>query len=303
MTLYAVAGLATKIDLPVPLIINLLPTWQTNQRPGIPLAQPPFWIQHETGNTKPGAGALMHRTYLFQGAPDNNGNPQVLSYHFTVDDHVIYQLLPVDEVSWQAADGAGPGNMQSISCELCVNVDGNKALSRRNAEALCGGVMKALKRPPSAITRHWDRNWGECCNRPCDVQCGNRHHCPDQMMSEGYWPTFVTNSAKIIVGGTPVPNPDPNAPEVYAPGVDSELCKTWFGTVYADGRSFSFDPDGPVSSVWLQHGLETGLYPRLTSVRIIQDSPTQRREYFSFEGGMVVYRATGEEARVLTKAA
>jgi hypothetical protein len=188
MTLYAVAGMTQQVELPVPLHIVLIPTTQTNQRPGITRARPGYWVQHETGNPGAGANALFHQRYLANGAPDNQGQSQQLSYHFTVDDTAIYQMIPVDEVTWQAADGSGPGNMAGISCELCINQGIDKAKSRHNAEALAGGVMKALNMPTGNCRRHYDFNFAD----------PNRHHCPDEMMNEGYWPTFVANVDKII---------------------------------------------------------------------------------------------------------
>src|SRR5690242_17441567 len=122
MTLYGVAGLPVKIDLPVPLIQAIIPVGQTNQRPGIKRQTPGYWVQHETANTAAGADAAMHARYLLQGADGSQ-----VSWHFTVDDHQIYQHIPVDEVTWQAADGGGPGNMSGVSCEMAVNSDGDEA--------------------------------------------------------------------------------------------------------------------------------------------------------------------------------
>lgn len=106
-------------------------------------------------------------------------------------------------------------------------------------------------------------------------------------------------------GSVPVPiDPPPSdKPIVYAPGIDSAVCAIWFGALLVNGKSYAFDPNGPVSKVWLEHGLTTGAFPRLLSVRTYQDSPTQKREYFGFEGGLVIFRTTGEPTRVLTKAA
>jgi hypothetical protein len=207
---YAVAGLATKIVLPVPLIQAIIPTGQTNQRPGIPRQTPGFWVQHETANTNPGADAAMHARYLANGADGSQ-----VSWHFTVDDHQIYQHIPIDEVTWQAADGAGPGNMSGVSCELCVNSDGDKGLIRRNGEALCGTICAALGLTVDQIKRHYDFNAAD----------PNRHHCPDEMMNEGYWPQFVANAGVVIAANTagaqpaPTPTPTPTPQPVPVPGV------------------------------------------------------------------------------------
>lgn len=101
----------------------------------------------------------------------------------------------------------------------------------------------------------------------------------------------------------PIDPPPSDKPIVYAPGIDSAVCAIWFGTLLVSGKSYAFDPTGPVSKVWLDNGLKTGEFPRLMSVRTYQDSPTQKREYFGFEGGLVIFRTTGEPTRVLTKAA
>ena len=182
--LYNVAGLSKPIALPVPLIIDLLPFSET-QRPGIRRIEPGYWVQHETGNPAPGADAAMHNRWLHGGVP-------WVSFHFVVDDGVIYQMVPVNEITYQSADGAGPGNMSGVSCELCINRGIDKAKARHNAEALAGGVMGALSLGADRTKRHWDFNY---VNRPED-----RHHCPDEMMNEGYWPTFVTNVGRLIEG-------------------------------------------------------------------------------------------------------
>lgn len=287
MSLYAVSGLPVKIELPVPLYVDLISPYQKNQRPGLTLWSPPKWIQHETANENAGADASMHNRWLHSGA-----DGQVVSFHFVVDDHSIYQMIPITEVTWQAADGNGPGNFQCISCELCVNAGADERKARNNAEALCGGILKALGQPASAIGRHWDYNFA---NDP-----SVRHHCPDHMMNEGYWPTFVANAAKIIQGGAPVPPSDPNT---YPPGLDAALCTKWFGSLTVAGRNFSYDPDGPVSQVWLETGKATGEYPTLIGYEVYDDGPKQRREYFRFANGLVLWRTSGQPIQILQEAA
>ena len=192
MAKFKVVGLDTEIEVPVPLMHDVISLNQPNQRPGIKRALPGFWVQHETGNSNPGADAEMHKNYLHNGALNDKGVSQRLSFHFAVDDGAIYQMIPIDEVTWQAADGDGPGNMSGISCELCINTGIDTAKARHNAEALCAGILKALGMGQASVKRHWDFN--ECS--------ADRHHCPDQMMNDNYWPAFVANVGTLL-GATP----------------------------------------------------------------------------------------------------
>lgn len=187
MPTYEVAGLKPRIELPVPLIVRLIPKGQTNQRPGIARNTPGLWVQHETANTAPGADAEMHMRWLHNGA-----GGQQLSFHFAVDDGVIYQMIPIDEVTWQAADGAGPGNMSGISCELCVNQGIDHAKARANAEALAGGVLKALGMSSDTLRQH---------------NYFSGKDCPTLIRRDKYWPTFVANVGKIIGSVGPIPAP------------------------------------------------------------------------------------------------
>lgn len=194
MTKYQIVGLpGPGIELPVPLAHRILPKSQTKQRPGIKRKLPGFWVQHETDNHARGADAMMHARYLENGAEGRQA-----SWHFTVDDGQIVQHIPIDEVTWQAADGAGPGNMSGISCELCVNLGIDTAKARHNAEALCAGIMDALNMGIDRCKAHIDFNAGTA----------DRHHCPDTMLNDGYWPTtFHANVVKLW--GAPAPKPKP----------------------------------------------------------------------------------------------
>ena len=200
MALYSVAGLSRQVELPVPLKLWIVPPNQTRQRPGIRRQTPGVWVQHETANPRPSADARMHAAYLHQGAPGANGRPQTLSYHFTVDDEVIYQMIPVDEVTWQAADDNGPGNMSGISCELCVNAGIDHARARANAEALAAAIMHAAGVPRAGVRKHQDFSG---------------KYCPALMLGAGYWPRFVANVQQrydqLAGGGAAyvAPNPPP----------------------------------------------------------------------------------------------
>jgi len=265
--LYRVAGLSEQIALPVPLIIDLIPPTQTLQRPGIRRQQPGYWVQHETANSNPGADADMHRRYMHNGALGESGQPQTLGYHFTNDDHQIFQMVPIDEVTWQAADDAGPGNMSGISNELCINQGIDHAKARHVAEALAAGVLGALGLGADRVKRHWDFNFN---NSP-----DKRHHCPDLMMNENYWPTFVENVGKLLTGQ------HGGFGSLYPEGLDKGLAARWFGSVKLNDIKYEFSPDGPVSNAWLR----LGRYPRLKSVERYDT-----RTYFRFADGTIIWR-------------
>lgn len=171
---YSVAGLSTPILLPFPLWQAIIPTSQWRQRPAQGM-RPDRWVQHDTGNRQTGANAAAHRRYLEQGAPDEFGNPQQLSYHFSVDDREAWQMIPVDEVAWHGGDGSGPCNMRGVSCELCINADSDEARSRTNAAVLAAELMNALN--IDSLKKHQD--------------CSSKY-CPRDMLNDGYWPTFVS---------------------------------------------------------------------------------------------------------------
>lgn len=167
-TPYSVAGTSKQVILPFPLKQAIIPTGQTNQRPGYTMI-PDRYVQHDTGNRSVGAGAARHKNYLHEGAEG-----QLLSYHFTVDDKEAWQMIPVNEVAWHGGDSDGPCNMRGISCELCINADINEPKSRENAEILAAELMNALG--IGSLKKHQD--------------CSGKH-CPGDMLNDGYWPTFV----------------------------------------------------------------------------------------------------------------
>ncbi|WP_313429979.1 N-acetylmuramoyl-L-alanine amidase [Siminovitchia terrae] len=117
------------------IIQRIIPKGQKNQRPGFSMT-PKYITVHQTANKSKGANAEMHARYLLNG-----GGGRVVGWHFTVDDHYIYQHLPCNESGWHAGDGSGPGNRQSIGIEICENVDGDFQKAVKNAQWL---IMKLM---------------------------------------------------------------------------------------------------------------------------------------------------------------
>ena len=111
---------------------------------------------HETGNAARGADAAAHGSYLNSAA----GEAALVSWHYTVDDHQIYQHLPDNEEAWHSGDREG--NHSSISIELCVNADGNFDQTMENAAKLTAFLLKEYDLTIDDVKQHYDFNGKDC---------------------------------------------------------------------------------------------------------------------------------------------
>ncbi len=139
----------------VPIKVDLV---KKSKRPGY--AMKPLYITiHDTANKSKGAGAKAHNAYVHNNAP----NP---SWHFSVDDKIVYQHLPLDENGWHAGDGTnGTGNRKSIGIEICENSDGNRAKAEANAAWLVAKLIRevgTLKAFPACMKQHYDWSKKNC---------------------------------------------------------------------------------------------------------------------------------------------
>lgn len=147
------------------IIQDFIPTSNSN-RPGTSLA-PTYITVHETANTSPGADAETHSRYV-KGA---DAQSRQVSWHYTVDDSVIYQHLPTNEVGWHAGS---TGNSQSIGIELCVNSDGNFTATRQRGVELIQSLMNQMNIPLSRVVSH--QHW-------------TGKNCPANLLS--VWNSFI----------------------------------------------------------------------------------------------------------------
>ncbi|WHX46106.1 peptidoglycan recognition protein family protein [Bacillus pumilus] len=139
----------------VKIIKDFIPKSNRN-RPGNYM-KPLYITVHNTANTDKGANALRHVNYVKK--PDT-----ATSWHFTVDDKVIYQHLPLNENGWHAGDGRGTGNMKSIGIEICENADGNFEKAVENAQWLIRQLMQDQGIPLTNVVPH--KRWsGKQCPR------------------------------------------------------------------------------------------------------------------------------------------
>lgn len=209
MPTYQIPGLpGGPLTTSFPVRLRIVPASRTNNRPGIKARTPRLTVQHETAN--PNTFAAGEAEYLYTGA----GGRQA-SWHMTVDDAEAVISIPLDEVTWQAGDGSGPGNMQGISCELSVhsaivNSPARKDQARRNAAELQGRIAARFGAPPPA-------------NQHAKFMVKN---CPAVLRGEaGAWPQYLTDWAAFyedertrMRGENPTPPGPATAPKGWEAG-------------------------------------------------------------------------------------
>lgn len=122
-------------------------------RPGYPM-KPRFIVIHNTANTHPRAGAVVHQAY----AESNN---RKASYHWAVDADIAVGIIPENEMAWHAGDGRnGNGNRYGIAIEVCEN--GNWDQTYKNAVKLAAERLKANNLPIGALKGHRDFSNKNC---------------------------------------------------------------------------------------------------------------------------------------------
>lgn len=233
------------LETSFPVKLKIVPAWRTLNRPGVKAHSPRRSVQHGNGN--PNSTAAGEANYLYNGA----GGRQA-SFHSTVDYLGAYIVVPADEVTWQSADGSGPGNMSGFSCELVEDASDWADVGRRtktiaNTAELMGKVAARLG--IAKPEQHWDFNYR---------QTTNRHDCPNKLRyTSGAWSTYVKlwNAAKAeelakMKGESPAPTPTPT-PTTYAEPAKIEALlatdlgkyDTAPGIVADDGVEFVFVSD------------------------------------------------------------
>ena len=131
----------------IPLFTAYIPE-DSPGRPGVLRTVESITI-HETANTSEGADAEAHSDYLSTTSDE-------VSWHYTVDDHQIYQHLPDNEEAWHSGDREG--NHSSIGIELCVNADGNFDQTMENAAKLTAFLLKEYDLTIDDVKQHYDFN-------------------------------------------------------------------------------------------------------------------------------------------------
>lgn len=99
------------------IITQIVPSTNTSVRSNTIRTSTEYITVHDTASASPSANATMQNNYIYTYSGSSK------SWHYTVDDTLIYNHVPVDEVAWHAGDG---------SREYGVNDSGIAAKPLRN---------------------------------------------------------------------------------------------------------------------------------------------------------------------------
>ncbi|MCW1921224.1 N-acetylmuramoyl-L-alanine amidase [Luteolibacter arcticus] len=133
--------------------------------------KPRYITIHSTQNYS--ADASRHSLALKRGAlrsPKRKGGNRIgyLIWHFTVDDKVALQHMPVTEQG-EHADFDGPGNRLSIGIEMCEHRGSNRNATIERTAKLTAKLMHEQGIPLSRIVPHyhWPRRGKSPANKNC----------------------------------------------------------------------------------------------------------------------------------------
>jgi len=115
--------------------------------------RPTFITIHSTDNRSRSANALNHALAMNKGLRGRHNRTRFLTWHFTVDDHSIYQTLPTNETG-EHADYEGQGNRSSIGIEMCVNRGNDLGSTVDRTAQLTAKLMRQYDIPLDHVVPH-----------------------------------------------------------------------------------------------------------------------------------------------------
>ena len=152
--------------------------------------RPTFITIHSTDNTSRSADALHHTLAMNKGIRARHNRTRFLTWHFTVDDHSIYQTLPTNETG-EHADYEGGGNRSSIGIEMCVNRGNNLAITIDRTAQLTAKLMGQYNIPLDHVVPHM--HWRQI--RYSDGRDLGFKKCPKILLDHGAlgpkWSAFI----------------------------------------------------------------------------------------------------------------
>ncbi len=146
--------------------------------------KPRYITIHSTQNYT--GDARAHAKALNKGALRGNNSLGYLTWHFTVDDSVVMQHLPLNERG-EHADFDGPGNLYSIGIEMCEHRGNNLGFTIDKTARLAAYLMHKENIPLRNVVPHY--HW------PREGRTPAHKNCPHFLMDNGKpgrkWQVFL----------------------------------------------------------------------------------------------------------------
>lgn len=130
-----------------------------------------FIVVHETGIRTPEKNAQFYSEFQYNKAYVVDEVDAWTSWHYTVDDHSIYQSYQDQTECWHA----GNGDIYGIGVEMCINSDGNYNASVINNARLIASLLIKHNLGMKSLKKHNDYS-----NKPC----------PETMLQNRLWFKF-----------------------------------------------------------------------------------------------------------------
>jgi len=190
--------------LKIEILKEFIPSGNHN-RPGTPITPSKITI-HNTGNEHTGTGARWHSNLV--------RNNYEHSWHFTVDDTLIIQQLPLDEKGWHSK----LGNSKSIGIEICMHPENDQNKANENAAKLTAYLLKKIGAGIEDIVTH--RSW------TLDDPDGPKP-CPALLLSK--WDSFKEMVQSYYSSGVKASHKEGEGLDTARLGIlpDTEMC--WEG--------------------------------------------------------------------------
>lgn len=178
------AGLTREINLRVDMVSR-----GTHGRKVVRPMKPRYITIHSTQNYS--ADASRHSLALKRGAlrsPKRRGGNRIgyLIWHYTVDDKVAIQHMPVNEQG-EHADFDGPGNRLSIGIEMCEHRGSSRDATIERTAKLAAKLMHEQGIPLSRIVPHY--HWPRRGKSPANKNCP--HFLMDNGRPGSKWRVFL----------------------------------------------------------------------------------------------------------------
>ncbi len=152
LVIAVISGLASAGAAELNITQDIIPPGKCGRPLHRPM-RPTFITIHSTDNTARSADARNHALAMQKGLRGHHNRTGYLTWHFTVDDHSIYQSLPTNETG-EHADYEGEGNRSSIGIEMCVNRGNNQALTIDRTAQLTARLMRQYRIPLDHVVPH-----------------------------------------------------------------------------------------------------------------------------------------------------